>query len=404
MKILYFLLLINFQIFISVHYSRSNINNSTINSIKLYDYLIIADDKFFYDINRFADWKTRKGITTKVVKLSSIGKEWKEIKNFVKHEYEKNNIKFILLVGDVENIPLVYPHTNYSSDIRYGDLDGNVFNIEVPVGRIIPSKKILCYQIFEDVNYAIDKLINYEIQLPADDIINNVLLISHQNKIYNSCSNSIFNKEYINQPKFIKVFGAESGCNEDINTFLSSGVNIVNYRGHAGATGWDSWSNIGESFSGSELNKISYQPWNPIVFSIACFTADLEMEDLTIAEEFVMNKYGAVAFLGATGATENTMNNIFNKKLFSSICNQNIFLLGNIIKNSMNDYSLESCFDRYKYLLIGDPTLEIWTNKSQKFTNVKLIDNKNNVIIKTSIDSCKVCVSSTMSGRNFTKL
>ena len=140
-------------------YSDS-ISNST------YDYLIITIDRAKKLADEHKEFLESRGIKTKVVALSQIPDtgvdDAESIRNFIKKEYESSGIKYVLLIGSLDSIPMRYMYTgeegdeensNIPTDFYYRDLTGDWdsngdgyfgvpgeddldFHPEVSVGRI----------------------------------------------------------------------------------------------------------------------------------------------------------------------------------------------------------------------------------------------------------------------------
>jgi len=104
-----------------------------------YDYLIITIDSLRKLLDEHKSYLESKGIKTKVVNLSSIPKNGKDlperIRNFLKDEYKNYGFKYLLLVGSTDSIPMRIMYageknedneTKYiPSDFYYSDLTGD---------------------------------------------------------------------------------------------------------------------------------------------------------------------------------------------------------------------------------------------------------------------------------------
>ena len=87
-----------------------------------YEFLIITHQKFFKDLQKFAEFKEEYGIKTKIVTLNEIyngkyfkciGKDEQEkIKYFIKNAYDEWGIRYVLLVGSAKYIPIRYSYLN----------------------------------------------------------------------------------------------------------------------------------------------------------------------------------------------------------------------------------------------------------------------------------------------------
>jgi hypothetical protein len=195
-------------------------NVNKIMSVGDYDYLIITHQNYFDAINKFASWKTRKGLLSKVVKLNDIGgNNQTSIKNYITSEYNNHHISYVLLVGDQSELCM--------SSIGPGDynysLIGTDFLPEIAIGRLSVTS-------VPEVEHAINKCLDYEMYLPNTNWTNNVLLVAHKELApdkYQGCSEAIRTFLYSDSPIFTTAYGASTslGGNAATNSFVSSEIN-----------------------------------------------------------------------------------------------------------------------------------------------------------------------------------
>ncbi len=99
-------------------------------------YLIITHDNYYDAILPFAQWKHKKGMRAKVVKLSETGSSSAEIRTYILNAYNTWPVRpeYLLLVGAPNYItmPLV---GSTRSDNYYTDMDADVYN-EILSGRL----------------------------------------------------------------------------------------------------------------------------------------------------------------------------------------------------------------------------------------------------------------------------
>ncbi len=102
------------------------------------DYVIITNDSLAAAFQVLADWKTQKGVPTVVRTTEWIEANFRNgvdlaetIRNFIIDAYEDWGIRFVLLGGDTDQIPVRLGATNYFGskiipvDMYYGCLDGD---------------------------------------------------------------------------------------------------------------------------------------------------------------------------------------------------------------------------------------------------------------------------------------
>ncbi|MCK4255891.1 hypothetical protein KAX35_03300, partial [candidate division WOR-3 bacterium] len=70
-------------------------------------YLIITPDAYYDAILPLAEWKTKKGMLTKVAKLSETGSSSAQIRSYITNAYNtwEPRPEYVLLVGDDNIIP-----------------------------------------------------------------------------------------------------------------------------------------------------------------------------------------------------------------------------------------------------------------------------------------------------------
>ena len=67
--------------------------------------LIICYDDFCDEMSDFVDWKNQKGIKTTIIPKSTAGTSANAIKNYIDNFYDNNDLVYVLLVGDKNQIP-----------------------------------------------------------------------------------------------------------------------------------------------------------------------------------------------------------------------------------------------------------------------------------------------------------
>ena len=96
--------------------------------------LIISYGDFMDEMQPLVDWKNRKGIPTEMVNVSSVGSSSAAIESYVDNYYNENGLTYLLLVGDIAQMPS--PSVSGSlSDPSYGFISGNDSYAEILVGR-----------------------------------------------------------------------------------------------------------------------------------------------------------------------------------------------------------------------------------------------------------------------------
>ena len=187
----------------------------------------------------------------------------------------------------------------------------------------------------------------------------NLLLAAYESSGYINCSEDIANTA---QARFTvsKRYGGQSNSQE-VKDDLNSGVAIANYRGHGDDNAWAS-SNGLNSADVQALNNVNRIP---LVFSIACWNAHIDMPGECFAETWIRGEK-ALGFLGATRPSFTAANHDFNRYLFDAIIHYDLARVGEIVNWAKAKLLLNSSPAQYAqdnvrmYVLLGDPTAGVF--------------------------------------------
>jgi hypothetical protein len=326
-------------------------------------YLIIASDAYVSSVQPLADWKTKKGVLTKVIPLSVTGSSSSQIKNYILNGYNNWDIRpqYILLIGTSSVLP-----SSGTSDDYYADMTGN-YRIELSIGRLPCTSTSQCQNIinkilmFERTPYVTDStwfqkgtiIVREDGSTPPDDVY-------WENARY--IANLWHNFQYTVVDTFSSARGQTS---TNVVNALNDGRIFTVYRGEAVANWWSPFA--------ITPNNLSNGSKTPIVVSSTCQT--LSISDNTYLGNLFLNAgspstpKGAVAFFGTTIATSGpnlALNRGTVAKGFFKAISERVWVLGDAAK--YGKFYLDSIqppnftTDRYKeWELFGDPEMHIWT-------------------------------------------
>ena len=331
------------------------------------DLLIITVDEFEDEVTPLETWKNSQGIVTQVTKLSQINPYAnptdQEIKDYVSQEYNDHNIKWLLLVGDIDELP-IHTYDPILSDYWYALLTGDDLFPEIAVGRFSTT-------VGAEVTNMVNKSIAFE-DNPSGEWIDKALLVAWRENQFQNCKESIrlakntqSGTYRVKYPIFITRYGLSGATNQDLINEINDGRVVVNYLGHGSAFNWWAWNTAFQCFSAAEVEALNNDGRTPVVFSIAC---DTNMLDLPgggdcLGEAFTQPDDAAAAFLGATRPSWINANDTYDKRLFASIFDEGTKSIGNAsnvaaisIIQQNGYYGKENA---KMYLWLGDPSLAV---------------------------------------------
>ena len=341
--------------------------------------LIICHGPFIEAMQPFIDWKVKKGTETTLVDVSSIG-DTDDIKVFVEEYYYNHGINFLLLVGDIAQIPSPRfsegPGSNSPSDTYYGFIPAEDYYPDVFVGRFSAETE-------EHVNTMVNRTISYERYPDAEngfwyaegagfasnegpgdggeydyehmDIIRQKLLDYNYNDI-----------DQVYDPTGTVAEG-ESAINE--------GMSIINYTGH-GSNG--SWGN-GCPMNNTDVNSLTNTGMWPWIWSVACVNGEFHI-GTCFAETWIRATDASGNPTGAIATLMSTVNQAWNPPMNGQDEMVDIFVESyeNNIKRTFGGLSYNGCMemnDNYGsdgevetlyWTTFGDPSFEVRSNSPQE--------------------------------------
>ncbi len=338
-------------------------------------YLIITYDNFAPVIKELADWKTKKGVLAKVVKLSEIGgNNVTLIKNYILNAYNNWPIRpeYVLFVGYPNLLTSYYdPTYRIYTDNWYCDVN-NDNKADIPYGRF-PARNIKECSLMVKKTIAYEKCFTFSID---------TLWLRKSCGIVNEGGDSDDTIYWNDIRLFAQYWGSSlyfydslsrlrgNNANDVINR-VNEGRGFVVYRG-SGVGNWYSPFNVNPYQTNNNLKS-------PIILSMTCQTMSLNSalsETTYVGQRWLWaGTYdapkGAVAFFGNTHSDVNVARvrscglRAFIKELFIKKNN----ILGKCCLKAKDTMYLWNFADGVGFNLFGDPELNIYT-ETPKILNV----------------------------------
>ena len=326
--------------------------------------LIISTPEYESALAQFINWKKDRGLDVEL-NVSAAGEGVNQVKSKIKEKYNKGGLKYIILVGDIDDVPS--PYFNGSpSDPSYVLLEGDDLIGEALISRISVNN-------VSELENQISKIIYYEKgEFESYEWINQALVasmdgfdgINHANVVENAM------KEH---PGFfntvLKIMESDGGITEKLRDAIEkTGVNFIAHHGHGSPTGFESLP-----FSREDAKNLKNTGKGlPIIHGAACATGSFWIENGDcLAEAFmkagtVSAPAGAAAFLGASASMDPYACISAQKEVFTKLYYENenntvgiLFYKGTL--NAMNNLSEDRAERLYKYWhLFGACSMRLW--------------------------------------------
>ncbi len=337
--------------------------------------LIITADEYADAIQDYISWKHEKGIQTELVLMSEIGTTATQVKAFIQNYYDTEELSYILLVGDADDVPTMSV-SGQDSDNGYAYLAGGDGYADVFIGRFSGNS-------IADIETQVVRTIYYEKEISTSDTwLANAFGsasnegegqghdggesdVTHLNNIRTDLENYGYTVTHVNQ---------DGGSNALISTALNNGVGIINYIGHGDVTLWGN-----TSYSNTQVNALVNDKKLPFAWSVACVNGDFN-GNTCFAEAWLRatnggNPTGAIAFLGST------INQSWAEPMTAQDEMVDILIESyeNNIKRTMGGLSFNGMFQMIEeggqgqsmadtWLIFGDPSIMVRTKTPEEMT------------------------------------
>ena len=374
-------------------------------------YLIITPNSFEDEVQALAEWKEKKGWHVTVATLSQTGSTPTDIKNYISNAYHYDSPppEYVLLIGDKDSLP---PHGTTTpvstSDYSYTLLDGDDFLAELLIGRLPANTS-------GELNTMIAKILGYERDPYMDETswFTRALMVAANYPI-GMMTTPIPTKQLVKE-RLLEygfntvdtVYYPPTSGGAQITSSINQGVIFVNYRGgDADPNGW-----VHPSYDNDDVTGLTNGWKLPVVTSITCLNGNFGYStcfgEAWLRAGNQINPRGAVAFFGASAATTSSRwNNCLDMGIYWGFLQENISNLGpalyrgkmEVFVNFPGDTSWASgsSFYFHTYNLLGDPSLDVWTDIPDTF----IVSHSNSIPVGTNYFSVQVQNSSSQPVEN----
>lgn len=311
--------------------------------------LIITTEELEYSMKIYEGVKTFsydvKIVLTKEIYSKYPGKAKDEaIRAFLSEEYEKNKITYVVLGGDVSQIPTHKDAEGFASDSYYCT-DGKTVIPRFALSRFPARSR-------SELNSQTDTASYYDRHYD-ENIRHTAVFTTYNRSDYENCKKNIVSCMASSPFKIIERYDGKCKKSELINA-INSGAAFINYRGHGSETEWQ--SSIG--LKTKDVPDLKVNTNTPIVLSIACSNNSIYADEC-FGACWIRNEK-AVAFLGASDPSYTTINHYYDKYLWEAIYDKKLSVIGDIYvwatlklyQNHKGSYTTNTNIK--EYLLLGD--------------------------------------------------
>lgn len=374
------------------------------------EYFIITSSQYINEVQRIKDFYDQKNISTVVIDINDIyfhfGKHISGIRNFIGYQYQlSGKLKYVLLVGsgsfDPKNhmklgmdiIPSfqtknsVDPLASFTTDDYFVSLDSNAnfdigtsLNLKIAIGRL-PVKSLTELQ-----NY-IDKFYSYHSSASKGAWKQKLLFVADDGDEYihfddaEAVSSKVpYSSPYYTNKIYLDAFASTNyngikqyplAVQENIHQ-LNNGVLLWNYNGHG------SYQKLADEnlLDFTIVQQLKNQHKLPLVVSATCNFAPFDqIQYSSLGEKMLFQKNsGAIGILSTTRLVYSSSNRKINETFIEELFNENYPIeertIGWVLLRAKNKlYQTGDINNNAKFVLLGDPALNILLPQSNNFTD-----------------------------------
>jgi len=338
--------------------------------------LIIAYDSFMDEMMPFVQWKNMKGVPTEMVPKSQFGSA-SAIKTFISNYYLDNGLTFVLLVGDIAQVPTIYA-SGGASDPSYSYVVGSDHYPDLFVGRFSTENS-------DQVETQVERSVEYEKypQLGASWYQKGTGIASNQGpgddgemdwEHIRNIRSLLLGYTYTEVDELYDGSHGGGDASGDpsasmVTNAVNAGRSVINYCGH----GWDQgWSTSG--FDNGDVNNLVNDNMLPFIWSVACNNGEFDY-GTCFAEAWLRATHNGEP-TGAIGAFMSSIGQYWDEPMdaqdeFNDLLTEQYpynkkHTYGGISFNGcmhMNDNYGSSGYDMTDtWHLFGDPSLQVRTD------------------------------------------
>lgn len=336
--------------------------------------VVITYDDFYHAMIPFVEWKNMKGIPTEMVNVSTIGNA-NAISDFIIQYYNDYGLTYVLLVGDIAQIPTL-KYSGHDSDPSYACIIGGDHYQDLFVGRFSANNlNQLETQIIRSINYEKYPMIGAEWYHKAHGVASSQGPGHgglYDNQHVDLLMDMLLDFTYTDVSKSYDPWGTTAMHFDALN----DGRSQIQYTGH----GWyDSWGN-GGSFNVNNVNQLVNDNMLPYVVLVACLSGAFGSSyEPCFSEAWLRATNDATGEpTGAIGVFASTKSQAWNPPMAGQLEIINLLVEGvNTAIGALSYHGTMYMVDQYPsggpveartWTLMGDPSLQIRTDAPASMT------------------------------------
>ncbi|MBI4880036.1 MAG: hypothetical protein HY812_10330 [Planctomycetes bacterium] len=274
------------------------------------DLLIICYGSFLTNMQPLVNWKNSVGVPTTLVNVSSVGSTAAAIKTYITNLYNTTNLTYVLLVGDIAQMPS-FSWSGGASDPTYSTITAGDSYPDIFVGRFSASTTA-------HVDTQVARTVAYEqaghtVAMGGWNAKGMGIASNqgpgHYGEYDNAHVDLIRGQLMTYGYTLVDQIYDYSGTKAMVTNGLNNGRRSIHYCGHGSTTSWGS-----TGFSNSDVYALSNYGMLPTVHSVACVNGDFSYSECFGEAWLRATKSGQA--IGAVSAYMSSINQYWNEPMY----------------------------------------------------------------------------------------
>ena len=344
--------------------------------------LIFTTSKYEKVLDEYINWKKKRGIDVELDVVSA-EKGAEAIQRKLQEKYDHEGLTYIVLVGDIDDVPsIMLPAyqsnpNRYPSDPSYTLLEGDDMIGDALISRIsVNTPAELENQLTKIIKYEKGDFENFDwIRHSVVASMTGFDGVDHAGKLESKLKSR---PDYFD--KVIKIMESDRNITKKIREAIEkTGVNFIAHHGHGSTTAFESLPFSREDAAGLK----NFDTGFPIIHGAACSTGSFWIEDGDcLAEAFmkagtVEKPSGAIAFLGGATSMDPGACIAAQKEVFMTFYfDEDVKTIGELFyrgtvaaMKNLSEERAERLFRRWH--LFGDCSTPLWRKIPEKMSKTK---------------------------------
>lgn len=250
--------------------------------------LVIAPGAYHAALDPLSSWKSQMGYEVSLVAIEEVGSSAADLLAYLQELYDNPDSRpsYVLLVGDIAEMPTLHGIGSCASDFLFSTLQGNDLVSDLVVSRLSVASE-------QDVAVQVSKILRYErdaMDEPGEDWLRGGLCISSSEG--DGASNDDVRTGVLASllsdggfhPVDVLLHSLGNDTAEAVIELVEAGKGLVTYLGHGSGT---AWATTTPNYAVAHIEALDNAGKTPVVMDVSCSNGAFDVLETCFAEAWM---------------------------------------------------------------------------------------------------------------------